>query len=95
MVKNIKEFHQLLIEKKITVTSLVSEYLENIKNKNTEINAVLEVFDDAQDFAKKCDQELEGKSEDEIKNILSTKQLFGVPMIFKDNIILLLSQIYF
>ncbi len=88
MVKNIQEFHQLLIEKKITATSLVSEYLENIKNKNTEINAVLEVFNDALDFAKKADQELEGKSEDEIKNILSSKKLFGVPMIFKDNILI-------
>ncbi len=88
MVKNIEEFHKLLIDKKITVTALVEYYLENIKNKNTEINAVLEVFNDALDFAKKSDQELEGKSKDEIIKILSEKKLFGVPMIFKDNILI-------
>ncbi len=88
MVKNIKEFHDLLAKKKITITSLVSSYLENIKNKNTDINAVLEVFDDALDFAKKYDQELDGKTEDEIKTILSTKKLFGAPVILKDNILI-------
>lgn len=88
MVKNIEEFHKLLIDKKITVIDLVNHYIENINNKNKEINAILEVFDDVKDIAKKQDEELEGKSSDEIKSLLEAKKLFGVPMIFKDNILI-------
>ena len=88
MVKNIEEFHKLLIEKKITVTELVSYYIKNIELKNKEINAILEVFTDAYEFAKKADQELEGKSEEDVETILNTKKLFGVPIIFKDNILI-------
>ncbi len=87
MIKNINEFHKLLIDKKETVSSVVSKYLENIKNKNPEINAVLEVFDDAIDFANQADQILNNKSEAEIVEIFSKQKLFGVPVILKDNIL--------
>ena len=50
MVKNIEEFHKLLIEKKITVTDLVSYYLKNIQEKNKDLNIYLEVFDDVLPF---------------------------------------------
>lgn len=88
MIKNIEEFHSQLIDKKITITDLVYYYLENIKNKNPEINAYLEVFDDAVGIAKKYDEELENKTSDEIKTFLETKKLFGVPMAVKDNILI-------
>jgi aspartyl-tRNA(Asn)/glutamyl-tRNA(Gln) amidotransferase subunit A len=88
MVKNINEFHTLLIDKKITITDLVNHYLENIKNKNTEINAYREVFDDALSIAKEYDKQLENKTSDEIKEFLKTKKLFGVPVALKDNILI-------
>lgn len=88
MVKNINEFHTLLIDKKITITDLVNHYLENIKNKNTEINAYREVFDDALSIAKEYDKQLENKTSDEIKEFLKTKKLFGVPVAVKDNILI-------
>ena len=88
MIQNIQEFHTLLAEKKITVTELVSHYLENIKNKNTEINAYLEVFADALEIAKQCDAEITNKSSEEITELLKTKKLFGVPVAVKDNILI-------
>lgn len=88
MIKNIEDFHSKLIDKKITVTELVSYYLKNIKEKNTDINAYLEVFDDVLENAKKLDAELENKSADEVTEILETKKLFGVPVAVKDNILI-------
>lgn len=88
MIQNIQEFHTQLIEKKITVTELVSYYLKNIEEKNKEINAYLEVFADALDIAKQCDAELKDKTSDEVKTILQKKMLFGVPVAVKDNILI-------
>ena len=88
MIKNITEFHTQLIEKKITITKLVSHYLKNIENKNKDLNIYLEVFADALTIAKEYDIELENKSADEIKDFLETKKLFGVPVAVKDNILI-------
>jgi aspartyl-tRNA(Asn)/glutamyl-tRNA(Gln) amidotransferase subunit A len=88
MIKNIQEFHSQLIDKKITVTELVSYYLKNIEEKNKDLNIYLEVFDDALDVAKKCDTELENKTSEEIAKLLETKKLFGVPVAIKDNILI-------
>lgn len=88
MIKNIEEFHSRLIDKKITVTDLVSYYLKNIQEKNTDINAYLEVFTDAIEIAKEYDKEIEDKSPEEIKLLLETKKLFGVPVAVKDNILI-------
>lgn len=88
MIKNIQEFHSKLIEKKITVTELVSYYLKNIEEKNKDLNIYLEVFDDVLENAKKCDAELENKTSDEIIKIFEDKKLFGVPVAVKDNILI-------
>ncbi len=88
MIQNIQEFHSKLIDKKITVSELVSYYLKNIEDKNQNLNIYLEVFSDAMDYAKKCDTELENKSIDEITKILEEKKLFGVPVAIKDNILI-------
>jgi aspartyl-tRNA(Asn)/glutamyl-tRNA(Gln) amidotransferase subunit A len=88
MIQNIQEFHSQLIDKKITVTDLVSYYLKNIQEKNTDINAYLEVFTDVIKIAKECDKEIENKSSEEIKLLLETKKLFGVPVAVKDNILI-------
>lgn len=88
MIQNIQEFHKQLIDKKITVTELVSYYLKNIESKNKDLNIYLEVFEDALDHAKKCDAELENKSADEITKLLEEKKLFGVPVAVKDNILI-------
>lgn len=88
MIKNIQEFHSKLIEKKITVTELVSYYLKNIEEKNKDLNIYLEVFDDVLENAKKCDAELENKTSAEIIKILEDKKLFGVPVAVKDNILI-------
>lgn len=88
MIQNIQEFHTQLIDKKITVTELVSYYLKNIENKNKDLNIYLEVFEDAIENAKQLDAELENKSADEIKKLLEEKKLFGVPVALKDNILI-------
>ncbi len=88
MIKNIQEFHSQLIDKKITVTELVSYYLKNIEEKNKDLNIYLEVFEDVLENAKKCDTELENKTNEEIAKFLETKKLFGVPVAVKDNILI-------
>ncbi len=88
MIKNITEFHTKLAEKSITITELVTYYLKNIKDKNTEINAYLEVFEDALEQAKKYDEQLEGKTREEIEELLKINPLFGVPVAVKDNILI-------
>lgn len=88
MIKNIQEFHSKLIDKKITVTELVSYYLKNIQEKNKDLNIYLEVFDDVLENAKKCDAEIENKNSEEIAKIIETKKLFGVPVAVKDNILI-------
>ncbi|MBU0612084.1 Asp-tRNA(Asn)/Glu-tRNA(Gln) amidotransferase subunit GatA [Patescibacteria group bacterium] len=64
---------------KLTSVDLVSAYLENIKNKNKEINAFLEVFDDCLEQAKRADEI--------IKSGKGTK-LTGIPIAIKDNILM-------
>ncbi len=88
MIQNIQEFHSQLIDKKITVTELVSYYLKNIEGKNKDLNVYLEVFDDALTIAKQYDAELENKTSEEITKFLETKKLFGVPVAIKDNILI-------
>ena len=43
---NIKELHELYINKKTTVAEVVGLYLKNIEEKNKTINAFVEVFSD-------------------------------------------------
>lgn len=72
-----------------TSTDLVSAYIEQIKKVNPDVNAYLEVYEDALEQAKIADAkrtELKssGKSDDEIRNTMS---LLGIPFAIKDNIL--------
>ena len=71
----------MLAKREISARELVSFYLENIKEKNGELNAYLEVFDDAALEAEKADKEINsGRAEN--------KPLLGIPLAVKDNILI-------
>jgi aspartyl-tRNA(Asn)/glutamyl-tRNA(Gln) amidotransferase subunit A len=73
----IKKAKEMLKSGEITAVDLVSNYLKNIKAKNKDINAYLEVFNDVLESAKKNDEE---------KNF--DKPLTGIPIAVKDNILI-------
>lgn len=75
---SIKELHELYINKKISVKEVVDLYLENIKQKNTQINAYVEVFTDLDEYIK--------IAQEKINNGTATF-LTGVPMAIKDNML--------
>jgi aspartyl-tRNA(Asn)/glutamyl-tRNA(Gln) amidotransferase subunit A len=58
---------------------LARGYLENIKNKDGEINAFLEVFDDVEEQAKRADKMIEKRD---------IHPLTGIPIAIKDNILI-------
>lgn len=74
----IEKVHDLFKNKEVTIRDLVDAYLENIKNKNKEINAFLEVFDDVEEQIKKA-EDMFAKGQDTL--------LTGVPIAIKDNIL--------
>ena len=68
---------ELLKSKQISAMELTSYYLGKIEEKNKDINAYLEVFEDALSEAERLDKEgFDGRS------------LFGVPLAVKDNILI-------
>lgn len=76
----IKKALELIGKGDISRRGLVSAYQENISKKNKDINAYLEIFDDAFKFA-----------EDEDKRIAEggeLKPLSGIPIAIKDNILI-------
>ncbi len=75
----IEKAHASLIKGDYTVTDLVDAYLAVIKEKNKEINAYLEVYDDAMEQAKKA----------QVMFTNGTATLMtGIPIALKDNILL-------
>lgn len=76
----IKQASAGIRQKKFSVTELVSDSLGAIKAQNKELNAYLEVFDDAIGQAKKADEMLAGQK--------GLPELFGVPLAVKDNILI-------
>jgi len=74
----IENVHESLKNKKFTCKELVQEYLQIIKEKNTELNAYLEVYDDVLDQAKKAQEMFENKT---------ATILTGIPFAIKDNIL--------
>jgi aspartyl-tRNA(Asn)/glutamyl-tRNA(Gln) amidotransferase subunit A len=76
----IKRAHEAMINGEYTALDLATVYLENIKNKNPEIHAYLEVFTDVLDQAKEADQRIS-----ENKNVTL---LTGIPIAVKDNILI-------
>ena len=74
----IEKAHESLSNGEYTVTELVNSYLDIIKEKNREINAYLEIYDDVLDQAK--------KSEEMFKNGTATL-MTGIPVALKDNML--------
>lgn len=79
MPKTIKEAHELLKNKKITSVELTESFLNSIKEHNGDINAYLEVFDDALEQAKEADARIAAGDMD---------MLTGIPLAMKDNILI-------
>lgn len=74
----ITEARKKLDAKEFSAVDLVSAYLDEIKKKNAELNAFLEIYDDVLDQAKKADAKIaRGES----------FPLLGIPMAIKDNIL--------
>ncbi len=75
----IEKAYEMMKVGELTSVDLVSSCLQNIKEKNEELNVFLEVFDDALDQAKIADEM--------IKDGKGTK-LTGIPIAIKDNILI-------
>jgi len=73
----IKKTREILRKREISSSELVSVYFDNINKKNKDINAYLEIFDDALEAAKKIDEEKD-----------FDKPLAGIPLAIKDNILI-------
>jgi aspartyl-tRNA(Asn)/glutamyl-tRNA(Gln) amidotransferase subunit A len=76
---DIKTAHEHLVNGDFTAVELAEVCLENIKEKDSEINAYLEVYDDVLEQAKKADER--------IKNKDNVTELTGIPIALKDNIL--------
>jgi len=74
----IEKAHQAFGEGEYTSRQLVEEYIKVIKEKNKELNAYLEVFDDALAQADAADKKFADKS---------ATLLTGIPFAIKDNIL--------
>ncbi|HNW71571.1 MAG TPA: Asp-tRNA(Asn)/Glu-tRNA(Gln) amidotransferase subunit GatA [Candidatus Paceibacterota bacterium] len=75
----IEKASEMMREGKLTSVELVSAYLKNIEEKNKDLNAYLEVFDDCLDQAKKADEIIKNKK---------GNKLTGIPIAIKDNILI-------
>lgn len=76
----IKKAHEAMVNGEYTAVDLASAYLENIKNKDGEIHAYLEVFSDVLEQAREADNRIKNKD----KVTLMT----GIPVAVKDNILI-------
>jgi len=74
----IKKAHQSFLSKEFTCKELVGEYLKVIKERNKELNAYLEVFEDVMEQAEKADKKFADKS---------ATLMTGIPVAIKDNIL--------
>ena len=76
---DIKKAHEGLVRGDFSAVELVKECLKNIKEKDGDINAYLEVYDDAIEQAEYADER--------IKNKDNVTELTGIPIALKDNIL--------
>jgi len=76
----IKKVHDLIHDKEISCRELLSIYSENIKKHEKNINAYLEVFDDAYEEAEEEDKKIMAGEE--------PKSLAGIPLAIKNNIMI-------
>lgn len=76
----IKEAHDGMRNGVFTAVELAESYLANINDRNGELNAYLEVFDDVLEQAEQADARLRGGERSEL--------LTGIPIAIKDNILI-------
>ncbi|MDQ5953220.1 MAG: aspartyl-tRNA(Asn)/glutamyl-tRNA(Gln) amidotransferase subunit, partial [Patescibacteria group bacterium] len=74
----IKKAHDGLLNGEFTSLDLTNEYIEEIKKRNTDVNAYLEVFEDAVSQAKVADEMIKNGN---------AKSLTGIPLAIKDNLL--------
>ena len=74
-----KKAHEDLLAKKYTVLELANAYVENIKKRDPEVHAYLEIFDDIENQAKKAQERFDNGTAD---------VLTGIPFAIKDNILI-------
>ena len=72
---SIKEAHEKLVKKEITVCELVDAYLKNINEKNDSINAYLTIFDDLDEQISVAQEKIDSGNSD---------LLTGIPIAVKD-----------
>ncbi|MFT5179677.1 MAG: aspartyl-tRNA(Asn)/glutamyl-tRNA(Gln) amidotransferase subunit A [Candidatus Paceibacteria bacterium] len=72
---SIKEAHEKLVNKEITVSDLVNAYTKNITEKNDELNVYLTVFDDLDDQIKTAQDKIDSGN---------SHLLTGIPLGIKD-----------
>ncbi len=75
----IKKARELLDKKELSVKELVNFYLKNIEEKNKDINAYLEVYDDVL---------VQAEAAQKIIDSGESKMLTGIPLAVKDNILI-------
>jgi len=75
----IKKAHDDLVSDKYSAVDLAQAYLRVIKEKNDDINAYLEVFDDVIEQAEKADEKIKKGG---------ANMLTGIPIAIKDNILI-------
>src|ERR1035437_9953185 len=79
----ITKVHESLVKGDFTAVDLAQAYLDEIKKKNKELNAYLEIYDNVLDQAKMADKQIEeAKSRKE-----EFPLLMGIPFAIKDNIL--------
>lgn len=79
-METITELRQQLLKGETTSVALVTKVLANIKAKNTEINAFIDIYEDALEEAKQADKILQTEGE-------KSPILTGIPLAVKNNIL--------
>lgn len=80
----ITKAHEALKKSEYTSVQLTQAYLDSIKEKNKEVHAYLEVYDNALVYAEKADE----KIKEAIKSNKDFPLLLGIPCAVKDNILI-------
>ena len=80
----IKKVHESFLKGDFSAVDLTNAYIDEIKTKNTDVHAYLEVFEDALESAKQADEKIaEAKSQGKEVSLLT-----GIPCGVKDNILI-------